>query len=199
MLASSEQVRPGGGSLIALGANLPADGRDPAATVRHAAEEVGRRLGRAGSAWTLSRLFRTPAFPPGAGPDYVNAVMDLDSELDPEDMLKGLHRIEAEADRRRESRWASRTLDLDLLDVGGTIRPDPATFRHWLDLDAREQGARAPGELILPHPRLQDRGFVLVPLVDVAPDWRHPVLDRTAAELLAALPPAALEGIRPLG
>ena len=56
----------------------------------------------------------------------------------------------------------------------------------------------APDRLILPHPRMQDRGFVLLPLAEVAPDWRHPLIGQTVREMLEALPAAALEGIAPL-
>ena len=184
MQIAPEQACPGGALLIALGANLPAGGRAPEETLRWAAAEAGRRLSADGTAWRLSPLYRTPAYPPGAGPDYVNAVMELTTERTPAESLAELHRIEALADRQRESRWAARTLDLDLLDAGGAVVPDAATVRRWVDLDATEQARRSPEELILPHPRLQDRGFVLVPLVELAPDWRHPVLDRTARALL---------------
>ena len=66
--------------------------------------------------------------------------------------------------------------------------PDAATVKAWIGLDPERQRREAPGELILPHPRLQDRAFVLVPLAEVAADWRHPVLRLSIAEMLAALP-----------
>ena len=144
-----------------------------------------------------SRLWRSPAWPPG-GPPYVNAALLLRTGLPPEALLARLHAIEAAFGRERRGRWAARTLDLDLLAVGPLVLPDPGTQARWRDLDPERQGREAPGELVLPHPRLQDRAFVLVPLGEVAPGWRHPLLGLTAAEMLARLPPGAAAGIEPL-
>lgn len=110
-------------------------------------------------------------------------------------MLDVLHALEAEAGRVRIQRWGQRVLDLDLIGQGQTVSPDLATFRRWCDLPLDQQMQEAPDELILPHPRLQDRAFVLVPLAEIAPDWRHPVLGRTVLEMKNALPAAALAEI----
>jgi 2-amino-4-hydroxy-6-hydroxymethyldihydropteridine diphosphokinase len=109
-----------------------------------------------------------------------------------------LHRIEDVFGRKRDRRWAGRTLDLDLLACGNVVLPDLESYGHWRDLDPADQTRLAPDRLILPHPRLQDRGFVLVPLAEIAPDWKHPVSGLTALQMRDALPATDLLAIRPL-
>ena len=135
-----------------------------------------------------SGLYTNPAFPKGAGPDFVNAAMAIHTNLSPVDLLGELHQIEARARRTRSKRWGQRTLDLDLIGVGELVQPDNTTFARWRDLGLSEQQVETPTELMLPHPRLQDRAFVLVPLCDVAPDWRHPISGKTIREMRDALP-----------
>lgn len=176
--------------LVAFGANLPFGGMQPESTILAAAAALnGGALGDL----RLSRLYRTPCFPAGAGPDYVNAaaVLTLRHQIVTSEILARLHEIEARFGRERLRRWGGRTLDIDLLAVGDTVAPDLAGFRHWHDLPPEAQAQETPDRLILPHPRMQGRAFVLVPLADVAPDWRHPVLGRSVTEMLADLPQAA--------
>ena len=181
--------------LIALGSNLSSEAGGPKEALTFALQslsEKGLQLKR------VSRFFATPCFPAGTGPDYVNAAAVVHADMAPDELLTALHEIEAALDRRRENRWGARTLDLDLLAASDTVLPDPDTFAAWRDLPLADQQTRAPDTLILPHPRIQDRAFVLVPLCDVAPDWRHPVLDRTARQLCDALPSAQIAEVRPL-
>lgn len=183
--------------LVAAGGNLPLEGESPEITISraiHRAESMGL------TGIVVSRLYRTPCFPPGAGPDYVNAAFaaDVPAELSPDAILSLLHRIEAEMGRTRETRWGMRTLDLDLIALGDAVLPDVATQDQWRDLASETQRITAPDRLILPHPRLQDRAFVLVPLADVAPDWCHPRLNLTVTQMLAALPAADRDEVVPL-
>lgn len=146
----------------------------------------------------MSRLYTTPAFPAGSGPDFVNAVFSLTTDIGPETLLTILHEIESEAGRVREKRWGPRTLDLDLLAYGDLILPDLDVWTDWHDLPPEQQTEVAPDRLVLPHPRMQDRAFVLVPLADVAPTWVHPVLDLGVDDLLDACLGEDLASIVPL-
>lgn len=184
-------------ALVALGANLPSSTGLPAQTLSQALHRLtdGGDMRLA----ALSRFWRTPAHPVGSGPDYINACAAMVTDLPPAIVLARLHATEADLGRARDGRrWAARGIDLDLLAMGDTILPDTATQTAWRDLPPAQQLSAAPTSLILPHPRLQDRGFVLAPLAEIAPRWRHPLTGATVAAMLAALPDAALAGMSPL-
>nr|WP_236938106.1 2-amino-4-hydroxy-6-hydroxymethyldihydropteridine diphosphokinase [Frigidibacter mobilis] len=146
----------------------------------------------------VSRFFRSPAYPAGSGPDYVNAVALLDARIDADGLLAHLHDVEAQIGRIRQSRWEPRVVDLDLLSHGESVLPDAATQAAWRMLPAEEQTRATPGQLILPHPRIADRAFVLLPLAEVAPGWVHPATGKGVAAMLGALPAADKAALRPL-
>ncbi len=184
-------------ALIALGANLPFDGQGSAETLRAAVLALAKE---GLPVLALSRIYATPCFPAGAGPDYVNAaaVLECGETLDLASILTRLHRVEARFGRERVQRWGMRTLDIDLLARGDSVLPDAATQDQWRNLAPEAQIRTTPDRLILPHPRLQDRAFVLVPLADVAPDWVHPRSGLTVRQMLDALPLADREAVKPL-
>lgn len=181
--------------LIALGGNMPSALGGPEITLRAAL----KRLPETGlKVEAVSRFFQTPCFPAGAGPDYVNAAACLSSDKSPKEVLHRLHDIEAEFGRERLQRWGMRCLDLDLLSAGQRVLPDMKTYTQWQTLPPDTQRSDAPSELILPHPRLAERAFVLVPLAEIAPDWAHPTSGLTVKEMLASLPASEKDLVLPL-
>ena len=184
-------------ALIAVGSNVTSPAGPPLILAKKGIEAVAEAGWRV---LAVSRFFLTPAFPEGSGDDYVNAAFAVEAAAGrgPEDLMADLHAVESAFGRERRDRWGSRPLDLDLLAWGDTVAPDPGTLQHWMDLPLEVQRSAAPDRLILPHPRLQDRSFVLVPLADVAPDWVHPVLGRTVTAMLAARPGEERAAVRVL-
>jgi 2-amino-4-hydroxy-6-hydroxymethyldihydropteridine diphosphokinase len=182
-------------ALVAFGANLPLGSVKPEASVASAIETLA---GQAGADLTYSRLWQTPAYPEGSGPPFVNAAVAFAWQGTAHALLDLLHDVEAAFGRRRTARWEARKMDLDLLALGDLVLPDLNTFSRWFDLTPQKAATTTPEELILPHPRMSERAFVLAPLAEVAPDWRHPVLGLRVSELLDQLPPGALDGLTPL-
>ncbi|MBO9468039.1 2-amino-4-hydroxy-6-hydroxymethyldihydropteridine diphosphokinase [Tropicibacter sp. R15_0] len=171
--------------LIALGSNLGTADYTSLKTIQNCFHDL---MSGSCKIRRVSRFFVTPCFPKGAGPDYINACAAVSFDGSPDAFLRHLHQIEAEFGRVRETRWAGRSLDLDLIAAGSDILPSQEIFDQWRKLPLDRQMREAPDQLVLPHPRLQDRAFVLVPLCDIAPNWHHPVLNQTVRELCDALP-----------
>jgi 2-amino-4-hydroxy-6-hydroxymethyldihydropteridine diphosphokinase len=171
--------------IIALGSNQQAVEASPQLIVERAIEAL-RGLGLV--IRKISRFYQTPCFPVGAGPDYVNAACLLETTWSPSEVIETLHSIEQEFGRKRIQRWGQRTLDLDLISVEDVVCPSLKIHDKWRNLDLATQKIEAPTELIVPHPRVQDRAFVLIPMMDIAPDWVHPILGLSVSEMLDALP-----------
>jgi len=150
--------------LIALGANLPSTAGPPAATLKSALDRLADQGVKIRS---VSSFYESPAWPDPADPKFVNAVAVVETALQPVELLALLHGIETAYGRLRSTVNAPRSLDLDLLDYDGRLISDGVT---------------------LPHPRLAQRAFVLVPLAEIAPAWRHPVTGQSVGELLDGLP-----------
>jgi 2-amino-4-hydroxy-6-hydroxymethyldihydropteridine diphosphokinase len=153
--------------LIALGANLPSSAGAPAATLRAA---LGTLRQRNVTVKDVSPFYKSVAWPDPTNPEFVNAVARLETTLAPDALLAMLKGTERAFGRQSAERNAPRPLDLDIVDYDGRIENGPP---------------------ILPHPRLHARAFVLIPLRDIAPLWRHPVSGLSVNLLIESLPRAA--------
>jgi len=153
--------------VIGLGANLSSPRFGGPQETCEAALEA---LGAAGVAVRRrSRWYRSAPVPASDKPWFVNAVAEVETSLSAAGLLDLLHRIEHEMGRERRVRNEARVIDLDLLVFGGTVSE--------------------PGETpVLPHPRLAERAFVVLPLAELAPDWRHPGTGQSIQEMVRALP-----------
>ena len=155
--------------LIGLGVNLAgAQGQPVTATL---AEALAALNAEGVTVVRQSRWYRSAPVPVSGQPWFTNGVAAVTTALSPEQVLTALLATEAKLGRHRTVPNAARPVDLDLLAYD-------------------ERVLAAPG-LAIPHPRMHTRAFVLLPLADVAPGWRHPVLGRTVEELIAALPPGS--------
>ena len=152
---------------IGLGANLTPKGF---ATPLAGCEAAVVMLSDLGVTVTrVSRWYESAPVPPSDQPWYLNAVAEATTSFDPAKTLTILHQVEAHFGRVRLEPNASRVLDLDLLDFGGQVH------NH--------------AEMTVPHPRMHDRAFVLLPLRDLVDDWTHPETRQSLDELIAHLPP----------
>ena len=153
--------------IIALGSSLPSRAGDGRATL---AAAIARLADNGATMRKVSRLYKSAAWPDANDPAFVNAVAIIETARDPQALMALLHETEDAFGRARGPRNAPRTLDLDLIDYDGRVEAGPPA---------------------LPHPRVETRGFVLIPLRDVAPDWRHPGTGMALDDLIAALPEEA--------
>jgi 2-amino-4-hydroxy-6-hydroxymethyldihydropteridine diphosphokinase len=148
--------------VVALGANLPSQAGPPRETMLSALDALtafGIRIA------AVSPFYASRAWPDPGDPEFVNAVAVVDTELSPVALMTKLHEVETSFGRKRSKKNAPRPLDLDLIDYDGRVEHGPP---------------------VLPHPRMRDRAFVLAPLADVAPGWRHPVSGESVEQLLVA-------------
>ena len=158
--------------LVGLGANSPGPWGTPARTLHRALREL-ERMGVTVEA--VSPLYETAALGAARQPPYVNQVARLATSLPAPALLRLLKAIERQSGRRGGRPWGARTLDLDIIDYKG-LKIGWSPGRRGVPRERLRP-------LVLPHPQLENRPFVLRPLLDVAPNWRHPVLKLSVSEL----------------
>jgi 2-amino-4-hydroxy-6-hydroxymethyldihydropteridine diphosphokinase len=155
--------------IIALGSNISGPWGTPHATLTRAVAALNQFPIRVKQ---VSSFLETKPHGNINQPNFVNAAATIETALSPEALIRRLHMIEHQAGRRRRQRWGPRTLDLDIIDYNGLIRK-PKTL--------------APKRLQLPHPQISERSFVLQPVCEVAPNWKHPVTHQKALVMIQKL------------
>ncbi len=178
--------------IIALGANVRGSMGSPARTLRMAEKWLDEAPLRK---IAISGLYRSAPFGLRAQPPFVNSVAVVETALSARDLLRHLAMLEGRAGRRRGAAWGPRALDLDLIDFHGRVQRPPGMGRLAAGRAAHSWQRRG---LTLPHPGLAQRSFVLMPLAEIAPAWRHPVTGRSAAQMLAMLPGRRRAACRPM-
>ena len=180
--------------VVVLGSNLPSKFGNSAETLKKCVDEI--RSHPPIKSLLESNWYISSSFIDEKEPRYVNVGIRFNTNLNPIDLLNYTSGLEKIFGRKREKRWEPRTCDIDILLCNQLILPNNAHFQKWLKLDFSDQIKLSPNELILPHPRLQERTFFLKPLIDLHPDWIHPFLGMKAKEMLDSLPPNELENIK---
>lgn len=164
---------------MAVGANVAGAWGTPCCTFMAAIDMLAQH---GFEVWSVSGIYESPSLAFISQPDFQNAVVVGKAHMGPVQLIRLCHRVERLAGRRIGSRWGPRSLDIDIVAMGGRVlgfkRPNrPAA-----------QPGRRPNCVVLPHPEAHRRAFVLLPLAELAEHWVHPVLKRTVRQMVANLP-----------
>ena len=179
--------------VVVLGSNLSSEFGNSAETLKKCVDEI--RSYPSIECLLESNWYISSSFLNIRDPRYVNVGISFSTKLKPKELLNFTSVLENKYGRKRRERWGPRTCDIDILLCDQLILPSKLYFEKWLKLDFFEQKELSPDELILPHPRLQERTFFLKPLNDLQPDWTHPFLEMKAKEMLDSLPSNELQNI----
>lgn len=145
-------------AILLIGGNLG----DRTGHLREAVEQIDKQVGRVGK---QSSLYETAAWGVAGQPDYLNQALLVSTEMDARTLLHTVLAIEHNIGRVRRQKWGARVIDIDIIFFNDAVINEP--------------------DLKIPHPQMQFRQFVLVPLMEILPDWEHPVLHQSVSTLLA--------------
>jgi len=164
--------------LVGLGGNLSSPVGAPAETLSAAIEYLSfnglKNI-------EVSPLYQTAPIPASGQPDFINCALKAETKLTATSLLALFQSTEKRLGRQEGERWSARTLDIDLLAYDQSVFPDKES---WYSVANHVDPAAFLEEPVVPHPRLHKRGFVLMPLMGVAPDWEHPVLGNRVATMI---------------
>ncbi len=166
--------------LVGLGGNLSSSVGSPATTLQAACDILGD------SGLTnieISSLYQSTPIPASDQPDFINCALKAETRLSPDALLHLFQATEKKLGRHAGDRWSARTCDIDLLAYGDSLLPNRES---WCDVAYNKDPAAYLNEPVVPHPRLHRRAFVLVPLCEIAPEWKHPYLGKTISDIAEA-------------
>lgn len=161
--------------LIGMGSNLTTEEFSTSKKILEAAMDALNEHGV--NVLKCSKFYQTEPVPKSDQPWFVNAVIAVKTSLDPLELLKKLHEIEKELGRVRRERWEARIIDLDLLCYDDFVTPD---IKKWQEAAKMTM----PNQPVIPHARLHERDFVLIPLKDVSATWVHPIFGENVEKML---------------
>jgi 2-amino-4-hydroxy-6-hydroxymethyldihydropteridine diphosphokinase len=164
--------------IAALGANILSQVGEPKDTITHAISLI---RGAGIDVIDISNFYITKPVPVSGQPDFVNCAITLASSKNAKHLLAVFHEIESQLGRARDERWGARTIDIDLIAFGQAVLPNE---KLWYELANHRDPSVFINDPMIPHPRMHKRAFVLVPVLDVAPNWIHPLYQKTARDLL---------------
>ena len=166
---------------IALGANINSSVGSPIETLKACIEKFEKKNI---SIKKMSNWYESEAFPNPLDPPFVNCCLSVETVFKPQELLNFFLRIEEVLGRKEKKRWGPRVCDIDILSQGQQILPNRSEFNYWYKMDFEIQKIKKPTELIIPHPRIQDRDFVLVPFCEIEENWFHPFLKKNIKKIL---------------
>ena len=171
--------------VVVLGSNLSSEFGNSAETLKKCVDEI--RSNPSIECLLESNWYISSSFLSKRDPRYVNVGISFDTKLKPIELLNFTSGLENKYGRKRRERWGPRTCDIDILLCDQQILPSKLYFSKWLNLNFSDQISLVPNKLILPHPKCHLRNFVLYPILQIDPNWSHPILKKNVQILINKL------------